>query len=106
MTSRSGQAKCRTENPKAISKQVNKKFRPVKQTKLSVALISDMKYSVIKASKLEITHSMMSQMKIKSPDQRHYSLWHSRLWSFKERDTKLERFLAKNQLYSNEITKF
>ena len=33
-------------------------------------------------------------------------LWHSRLWSFQRRDTKLERFLAKNQLYSNEITKF
>ena len=26
--------------------------------------------------------------------------------SFQGRDTKLERFLAKNQLYSNEITKF
>ena len=33
-------------------------------------------------------------------------VWHSRLWSFQGRDTKLERFLAKNQLYSNEITKF
>ena len=33
-------------------------------------------------------------------------LWHSRLWSFQGRDTKFERFLAKNQLYSNEITKF
>ena len=33
-------------------------------------------------------------------------IWHSRLWSFQRRDTKLERFLAKNQLYSNEITKF
>ena len=33
-------------------------------------------------------------------------LWHSRLWSFQRRDTKLEKFLAKNQLYSNEITKF
>ena len=32
-------------------------------------------------------------------------LWHSRLWSFQFRDTKLERFLAKNQLYSKEITK-
>ena len=30
-----------------------------------------------------------------------------RLWSFQRRDTKLERFLAKNQLYYlNEITKF
>ena len=35
-----------------------------------------------------------------------YLLWHFRLWSFQGRDTKLERFLAKNQLYSNEITKF
>ena len=35
-----------------------------------------------------------------------YRLWHSLLWSFQGRDTKLERFLAKNQLYSNEITKF
>ena len=34
------------------------------------------------------------------------TVWHSRLWSFQGRDTKLERFLAKNQLYSNEITKF
>ena len=34
------------------------------------------------------------------------TLWHSRLWSFQGRDTKLERFLAKNQLYSNEISKF
>ena len=34
------------------------------------------------------------------------TLWHSRLWSFQGRDTKLERFLAKNQLHSNEITKF
>ena len=33
-------------------------------------------------------------------------VWHYRLWSFQERDTKLERFLAKNQLHSNEITKF
>ena len=33
-------------------------------------------------------------------------LWHFRLWSFQGRDTKLERFLARNQLYSNEITKF
>ena len=32
--------------------------------------------------------------------------WHFGLWSFQGRDTKLERFLAKNQLYSNEITKF
>ena len=28
------------------------------------------------------------------------------LVSFQGRDTKLERFFAKNQLYSNEITKF
>ena len=34
-----------------------------------------------------------------------YLLWHFRLWSFQGRDTKLESFLAKNQLYSNEITK-
>ena len=33
-------------------------------------------------------------------------LWQYRLWSFQERDTELERFLAKKQLYSNEITKF
>ena len=33
-------------------------------------------------------------------------LWHFWLWSFQGRDTKLDRFLAKNQLYSNEITKF
>ena len=34
------------------------------------------------------------------------NLWHFRLWSFQGRDTKLERFLAKNQLYSNEIPNF
>ena len=34
------------------------------------------------------------------------AIWHFLLWSFQGRDTKLERFLAKNQLYSNEITKF
>ena len=33
-------------------------------------------------------------------------VWHFRLWSFQGRHTKLERFLAKNQLYSNEIAKF
>ena len=31
------------------------------------------------------------------------SLWQYRLWSFQGRDTKLERFVAKNQLMSNEI---
>ena len=35
-----------------------------------------------------------------------WALWHFRLWSFQGRDTKLERFLSKNQLYSNKITKF
>jgi hypothetical protein len=35
-----------------------------------------------------------------------FPLWHFRLWSFQGRDTKLERFLAKKQLYSNAITKF
>ena len=33
-------------------------------------------------------------------------IWQYRLWSFQGRDTKLKRFLAKDQLYSNEITKF
>jgi len=33
-------------------------------------------------------------------------LWHFRLWSFQGRDTKSERFLAKNQLYSNEVPNF
>ena len=35
-----------------------------------------------------------------------YVVWQYRLWSFQGRDTKLEKFLAKNQLQSNEITKF
>jgi hypothetical protein len=35
-----------------------------------------------------------------------WEVWHYGLWSFQGRDTKLERFLAKNQLYSNEINKF
>ena len=34
-----------------------------------------------------------------------YVFWYI-YWSFQGRDTKLERFLAKNQLYSNEISKF
>ena len=33
-------------------------------------------------------------------------VWQYRLWSFQVRDTKLERFLAKNQLESNEIIEF
>ena len=33
-------------------------------------------------------------------------LWQHGLWSFQGRDTKLERFLAKNQLHSNEIIEF
>ena len=33
-------------------------------------------------------------------------LWQYRLWGFQRRDTKLERFLAKNQLQSNEIIEF
>ena len=32
--------------------------------------------------------------------------WQYRLWSFQGRGTKLERFLAKNQLQSNEIIEF
>ena len=34
------------------------------------------------------------------------AVWHYRLWSFQGRDTKLERFLHKNQLQSNEIIEF
>jgi len=45
-------------------------------------------------------HKKMKEKKLQ------HTLWHFRLWSFQGRDTKLERFLAKNQLYSNEITKF
>ena len=30
-----------------------------------------------------------------------YSIWQYRLWSFQRRDTNLERFLTKNQLYWN-----
>ena len=33
----------------------------------------------------------------------YLKIWQYRLWSFQGRDTKLERFLAKNQLKSNEI---
>ena len=36
----------------------------------------------------------------------HCYLWQYWLWIFHERDTKLERFLDKNQLLSNEIIKF
>ena len=34
---------------------------------------------------------------------KYCKLWQYRLWSFQGRNTKLERFLAKNQLQSNEI---
>ena len=34
------------------------------------------------------------------------ALWQYRLWSFRGRNTKLERFLAKNQLLSNETIEF
>ena len=46
--------------------------------------------------------------KQKSPQTRNNTknLWQYRLSSFQERDAKLESFLAKNQLYSNEVTKF
>ena len=37
---------------------------------------------------------------------RHCSLWHYRLWSFKTRDTKLERFLHKNQRTQRELLNF
>ena len=33
-------------------------------------------------------------------------LWQYRLWRFQGRDTKLQRFLAKTQLQSNEIIEF
>ena len=33
-------------------------------------------------------------------------VWQYRLWSFQAMDRKLERVLAKNQLYSNEIIDF
>ena len=32
------------------------------------------------------------------PQQKNPTVWHSRLWSFRGRDTKLEKFLARNQL--------
>ena len=35
-----------------------------------------------------------------------YILWHYRLWSFKTRDTKLERFLHKNQHTQRKIIEF
>ena len=35
-----------------------------------------------------------------------YVLWHSRLWSFKTRDTKLERFLHKNQHTQRNLLNF
>ena len=33
-------------------------------------------------------------------------LWHYRLWSFKTRDTKLERFLHKNQHIQRKLLNF
>ena len=35
-----------------------------------------------------------------------YTLWHYRLWSFQERDTKLERFLHKNQHAERKLLNF
>jgi hypothetical protein len=35
-----------------------------------------------------------------------YILWHYRLWSFKSRDTKLERFLHKNQHTQKKLLNF
>jgi uncharacterized membrane protein (DUF2068 family) len=35
-----------------------------------------------------------------------YALWQYRLWSFRFGDTKIERFLPKNQLLANEIIEF
>ena len=35
-----------------------------------------------------------------------YKVWQYRLWSFQERDTKLERFLAKNQLDKRKLSNF
>ena len=36
----------------------------------------------------------------------NYELWHYRLWSFKSRDTKLERFLHKNQHTQRKLLNF
>ena len=36
----------------------------------------------------------------------HCALWHFRLWNFKTRDTKLERFLHKNQLTQRKFLNF
>ena len=36
----------------------------------------------------------------------YYTLWHYRLWSFKSRDTKLERFLPKNQHTQRKLLNF
>ena len=35
-----------------------------------------------------------------------YTIWHYRLWSFKFRDTKLERFLPKNQQTQRKLLNF
>ena len=39
-------------------------------------------------------------------NKRTCEIWQCRSWSIQGKDTKLESFLAKNQLQSNEITKF
>ena len=48
---------------------------------------------------------MMKPKPIKNELMKTWKVWQYRLWSFQGWDTKLERFLAKNQLCSNEITK-
>ena len=55
--------------------------------------------------KNDIKRVWISQLAIEPGYQVSY-LWQYGLWSFPGRDTKLERFLAKNQLLSNEIIEF
>ena len=55
------------------------------------------------AHQLLLSHSCCWQV---SCSERTLQLWQYRLWNFQGRDTKLERFLAKNQLQSNEIIEF
>ena len=70
---------------------------------------SDLSYTHVSVCTVRRWCRLVSSTHILESSNSHFepcALWHFRLWSFQGRDTKLEKFSAKNQLYSNEITKF
>ena len=49
---------------------------------------------------------MQSKVSLQSLRSGIYKVWQYRLWSFQGRDTKLERFLAKNQYNQRKLLNF